>query len=120
VAAKHSKRNPRLDHALAHCEALEKLNLPRYSESWLHTRRRAVKRYEARRRGWIIVGTHTLEEWLSRLAEYKNRCAYCQRRGTKAEPLTRDHKIPITKGGTDFIDNVVPACRSCNSAKKDR
>jgi 5-methylcytosine-specific restriction endonuclease McrA len=43
-------------------------------------------------------------------------CFYC---GTTANGVQRcvDHFIPARKGGSDKIENLVPACRSCNSAK---
>lgn len=31
-----------------------------------------------------------------------------------------DHLIPRKRGGTHAIENLVPACRYCNSAKRDR
>jgi 5-methylcytosine-specific restriction endonuclease McrA len=31
--------------------------------------------------------------------------------------LTRDHVVPISKGGRDIWSNVVAACRSCNTRK---
>ncbi len=44
-----------------------------------------------------------------------HRCQYC---GGSAENI--DHVIPRSKGGTHAWDNVVAACRPCNSAKRDR
>jgi 5-methylcytosine-specific restriction endonuclease McrA len=43
----------------------------------------------------------------------KGRCFYC---GNKRK-LTIDHIIPISKGGGHTRDNVVMACKSCNSSK---
>ena len=33
---------------------------------------------------------------------------------------TMDHVVPLSKGGTNFLDNILPACRSCNSKKGAR
>lgn len=46
-------------------------------------------------------------------------CMYC---GNKSNDtlLTRDHVIPISKGGKDRWSNVVTACRSCNTRKGNR
>lgn len=44
-----------------------------------------------------------------------DRCVYC---GTEPPPkLTADHLIPKHRGGLDSADNLVWACRSCNSSK---
>jgi hypothetical protein len=43
-------------------------------------------------------------------------CCYC---GCRSE-LTLDHLIPRIKGGTDEADNLVLACRRCNSSKQGR
>ena len=43
------------------------------------------------------------------------RCQYC---GASAENV--DHVVPKSRGGPHSWDNVVAACRSCNSRKRDR
>lgn len=40
------------------------------------------------------------------------RCVYC---GRVAD--TMDHVVPVSKGGTNDAENLVPACSSCNSSK---
>jgi 5-methylcytosine-specific restriction endonuclease McrA len=57
-------------------------------------------------------GVHTAAEWRDKLAAFNGRCAYCGGAGD-----TKDHVVPLTRGGTNYIDNIVPACRSCNSSK---
>ena len=44
---------------------------------------------------------------------YGSPCLYCG----STYKITADHVIPITKGGTHSIGNLVPACLSCNSSK---
>jgi hypothetical protein len=44
---------------------------------------------------------------------YPQACCYC---GTN-EQLSIDHLIPTKRGGADSADNLVWACRPCNSAK---
>jgi 5-methylcytosine-specific restriction endonuclease McrA len=61
-----------------------------------------------------VVGTHTQQEWAALCEQHGNRCACCGQAGV---PLTRDHVKPIRFGGTDFIDNIQPLCRTCNAAK---
>lgn len=58
-------------------------------------------------------GSHTFEEWVELQKAHKFRCAFCRKR----KKLTRDHIIPLSEGGTDFIANIQPLCRNCNSQK---
>ena len=58
-------------------------------------------------------GSHTLLQWLMLKFSYCYKCAIC---GEK-KPLTKDHIIPLSKGGTNSIDNIQPLCRNCNSKK---
>jgi len=45
------------------------------------------------------------------------KCAYC---GRSDLPLTIDHVVPKSKGGTDTWENLVCACTICNNKKSDR
>lgn len=50
------------------------------------------------------------------------RCRFCGRQKReleKKEYLTRDHIVPLTKGGKDTWDNVVTACVKCNNIKSN-
>lgn len=49
----------------------------------------------------------------------KNVCAFCGVL-TPQEKLTRDHIVPVSKGGLNTWMNVVSACKSCNCAKDDK
>lgn len=44
-------------------------------------------------------------------------CVYCG--CSNQRTLTLDHVIPQSKGGKDSWDNLVTACKSCNSEKAD-
>lgn len=41
-------------------------------------------------------------------------CRYCR---SADNPLTIDHVVPTTLGGSDEPDNLVAACRDCNAGK---
>jgi 5-methylcytosine-specific restriction endonuclease McrA len=48
-----------------------------------------------------------------------NLCLYCGKTFADFE-LTRDHVVPVSKGGGDAWDNVVASCRRCNHHKGSR
>ena len=50
-------------------------------------------------------------------------CQYCGRTNSvlrQRESLTRDHVVPLSRGGLNVWTNVVTACSSCNTRKADR
>ena len=48
-----------------------------------------------------------------------NLCMYCGNK-FRTTSLTRDHVVPLSKGGKDLWSNVVTACRNCNIRKGSR
>lgn len=52
------------------------------------------------------------KQLLQRYKDFDNCCAYCPNPATSI-----DHFIPMAKGGSDVLGNMVPACASCNSSK---
>lgn len=70
---------------------------------------------KARRRA--ATGHFTAEQWIQMKALYGYRCVYC---GKKFQALTMDHVVPLSKDGSHTWENIVPACRSCNSRKHAR
>lgn len=55
----------------------------------------------------------TDEQWTA-LREAWGGCAYC---GAPGVELQRDCVLPISRGGRYTLDNIAPACASCNASK---
>jgi len=53
------------------------------------------------------------QQWTALKNEWGG-CAYC---GAGTEALQRDCVLPLSRGGRYTLDNIVPACRSCNASK---
>ncbi len=72
---------------------------------WLH--RQAARRARKRQ----AEGSHTLAEWKEVQGRQRGRCFDC---GREAK-LTRGHLVPLIRGGSDYIANIVAQCRPCNA-----
>lgn len=57
----------------------------------------------------------TTSQWSELVAAWGG-CAYC---GAPDDRLQRDCITPISRGGRYTLDNVVPACASCNASKSN-
>ncbi|MGG2460550.1 HNH endonuclease [Streptomyces sp. RGM 3693] len=53
---------------------------------------------------------------LAVLCANEGRCVYCN----EARSEVMDHVVPFAHGGPDSLENLVPACDSCNESKGDK
>ena len=83
----------------------------RYLRAHPEVRRTRWSNRRARERA--AEGQYTTEQWMALIARYDSCCAYCGRRA----PLQPDHRVPLARGGTNWIDNILPACGPCNRRK---
>ena len=77
-------------------------NFKEYRKGQRDRRRRAVDRMPSDGAGLI-------------LELFDGECAYCP-----APATTWDHAIAVTRGGKTLPGNMLPACSSCNSRKRNR
>lgn len=79
--------------------------------SWLKNRRNRLKK--------ASEGSHTFGEWELLKKQYGFKCPFCRIKEPEIV-LTEDHIIPLSRGGSDFIENIQPLCKSCNSKKYNK
>ena len=73
----------------------------------------AAARHRKRARKAKAPGHHTGVELIALKERFAGLCVYCGSPGD-----TWDHVMSLFHGGANFIWNIVPACRSCNSKKQ--
>ncbi|KKN18832.1 hypothetical protein LCGC14_0951730 [marine sediment metagenome] len=95
---------------IADVKAYEKTNFAKV-RVWKRVR-------SARRRTRLVAapGTCSREQWLGRFQFYGGHCAYCPRE-LRFDEAQMEHRIPISRGGSNWPANIVPACADCNLRK---
>lgn len=71
-------------------------------------------RHRAKKYG-CTVEKYTVKEAQAIFNNFNNECAYC---GCK-EKVGIDHYIPLVKGGSESLTNIIPCCYHCNCKKSD-
>jgi 5-methylcytosine-specific restriction endonuclease McrA len=67
-------------------------------------------------RAWRTVPTLSNPKLFARDRQF---CAYCGGR-FHCDELTREHIVPVSRGGRDTWTNCITACRACNGQKGNR
>lgn len=71
-----------------------------------------VRKRHARRRLEARQGSYSRAEWESVLATHGDRCLRCG-----DAKITIDHVVPLSKGGSNTVENLQPLCGPCNKSK---
>ena len=75
----------------------------------INEQRRRIRKRE-------LPATLTPKQWEDIKLDFNLKCAYCG----KEKPLTQDHFLALDNGGEYTHNNIIPACRSCNSRKSKK
>lgn len=70
-----------------------------------------AQRYRAKKNK--LASSYSEEEWSKCKNSFNNECCYCG----EGKPLAQEHFVPVDKGGPYVKENIIPACKSCNSSK---
>ena len=60
------------------------------------------------------------KQQIEKLQQSNHTCAYCGKVFNSPKEATIDHIFPRIKGGTNEMENIVFACKTCNSSKGDK
>lgn len=113
-ASNSGQKSARWKHGLSK----NKEYLRAYNRKWFLENKELVYFYNKRRvaQKKTSGGTHTFGDWLNLKAQYNWTCPCCK----VSEPeikLEQDHIVPVSRGGSDNIENIQPLCRKCNMKK---
>lgn len=95
---------------------LAKLRAAARQYYWKNWEKKRIEHHAAVAKCKRAIGRFTRREWLELLAEYRYRCAYCNC-PINRKTASADHVTPLSRGGTSWIENIVPVCLSCNQRK---
>lgn len=80
---------------------------------------RAVYHHKRREKERKNGGVFTLEQWKDKVNYFGNRCYLCGK-SLVNEQVHIEHRIPVSRGGTNWVSNLAPACASCNHSKHNK
>lgn len=104
-----------------HCPECDAYFTPLLTSTTIHCTKRCNKRAARRRRRARenhAVNMWTWSEFNKIILKFGHRCAYCG--DEPADQMEADHVVPLSRGGSDALSNLLPACKPCNGSKSAR
>ena len=89
-----------------------------YGRQWCANNpgKRVISAQKYRSKKAQLPNSLTAEQWGSIKEAFDGKCCYCG----EEKPLAQEHFVALSKGGEYTHNNIVPACKSCNSSKRDK
>ena len=97
-------------------DAASSMHKNQYDRLCYSIRAKAYKQYICG--SWHI--SDLFQQQIEKLQQSNQVCAYCGKVFSSPKDATIDHIFPRIKGGTNEMENIVFACKSCNSSKSDK
>lgn len=97
------------DHILSRARQYRAKNSARFQ---VYNAQRIARKRQAK-------GNCSLTQWLARVAFFGWCCRYCKCSLTN-DTVEMDHSIAISRDGSSWPSNLVPACRTCNRGKQNK
>jgi len=96
-----------------------------YTKQYYQTERGIIAKragaHNRRARKKKAPGSHTTEQLYQQHKKQEGKCFYCQKELLHARNSWHaDHVIPLSKGGSNDISNIVISCPTCNRKKHDK
>jgi len=65
------------------------------------------------------LGKYTYKQWQDKIEYFGFRCYLCNE-SLKGKTIHIEHRKPISRGGSNWIANIAPACKKCNLSKSTK
>lgn len=87
------------------------------NKTYSENNKEAILLKNRKRKEKILCDNITQNQVEELLLSHNNKCFYCHVDVKSGINLHLDHMIPLCKGGVHSIDNLTPACNTCNLKK---
>lgn len=91
--------------------------LGKYMNEWIEAYPKKIKPFD----NWIDQYIEKKKSIAKKeiVKRRKQHCTYCRRPFDEEIIKTKDHIVPLSRGGLDRKENRIPCCYDCNQWKKD-